>query len=406
MMNWGKRTGRKKMKKLRRLLLLGVWAAAALLLNTPAQSGTDGSLKWQYYASSSISSSPTLGPDGTIYFGTYNGANSAAVGVKADGTLKGSFSIPASIDRSTLAFGADGTVYFGATNGIVYAIKSVGGALQWSYATGGNVGSSPAVGADGTVYFGADNGNLYAVKNGALLWSIPHGSNECSPAIGANGTIYAGDAAAGYFNAVNPDGSIKWSYFPLTASSSPAIARDGTIYVGSYNSALYALKADGTLKWLRLLTSGAYIYSSPAIGPDGTIYVGSNDQRLYAVNPDGTIKWSYLTGGQIWSSPAVGASGVIYVGSGDGNLHAVNPADGSKRWTYPIGSGAFASYPSPVIGPDGVVYVTSWDQNLYAIYTDCGGPASSSWPMFHRDARRTGRFPLTLTGFLVLMLGG
>jgi outer membrane protein assembly factor BamB len=274
--------------------------------------------------------------------------------------------------------------------------------VKWTYTTGRTIYSSTALGADGTVYFQTINTNgLYAVKNGVLKWSLDIGG-QSSPAIGRDGTIYAGGGP--WLSAVKPNGDINWTF---TAGndlySSPALGRDGTIYVGCYDGRLYAVKRDGTLKWSRSLSgSSANLWSSPAIGPDGTIYLGSaSDNRLYAVNPDGTIKWSYLTGGQIWSSPAVGGSGVIYVGSGDGKLHAVNPTDGSQRWTYSTGY----TESSPVIGPDGVVYIGS-GSTLYAIYTDCGGPAASSWPMFHRDARRTGRIPLSLSDRLMLLLLG
>ena len=36
--------------------------------------------------------------------------------------------------------------------------------------------------------------------------------------------------------------------------------------------------------------------SSPAIDADGTIYVGSWDTNLYAVNADGSLKWRLKTG--------------------------------------------------------------------------------------------------------------
>ena len=246
-----------------------------------------------------------------------------------------------------------------------------------------------------------DDIGLCAVKNGSLKWSA-HAGESASPAIGPDGIIYSGGGP--WLNAVKPNGDIKWTFTAGSSIySSPALGRDGTVYVGCYDGNLYAVNRDGTFKWSRSLSgASAIIWSSPAIGPDGTIYIGSGtDNRLYAVNADGTIKWSYLTGGQIWSSPAVGANGVIYVGSDDGKLHAVNPADGSQRWVYSTGGDVTSS---PVIGPDGVVYVGG-GATLYAIYTDCGGPAGSSWPMFHRDSRHTGRIPITLSGLLLLMLG-
>jgi len=115
--------------------------------------------------------------------------------------------------------------------------------------------------------------------------------------------IYVGSFDT-YLYALNPDGTLKWKFGTGDwVLSSPAIAPDGTIYVGSEDYYLYALNPDGTLKWK--FGTGDYIDSSPAIAPDGTIYVGSYDYYLYALNPDGTLKWKFKTGAEVWSSPAV-----------------------------------------------------------------------------------------------------
>ena len=58
------------------------------------------------------------------------------------------------------------------------------------------------------------------------------------------------------------------------------------VYIGSSDGKLYAINADGALKWT-FQTKDA-IESSPAIGPDGTVYIGSNDTHLYAIG--GTLQ--------------------------------------------------------------------------------------------------------------------
>lgn len=65
------------------------------------------------------------------------------------------------------------------------------------------------------------------------------------------------------------------------------------------------------------------------MGSDGTVYVGAGDNRLYAVTAQGKLKWSFLaTGnGPINSSPVVDTNGTVYVGSQDGNVYAVTSAD-------------------------------------------------------------------------------
>ena len=76
------------------------------------------------------------------------------------------------------------------------------------------------------------------------------------------------------------------------------------------------------------------------LGPDGTIYIGSWDTYVYAVNSDGTLKWKYQTDGSIapLASPTLSNDGnTIYVGSGDrnkdegGTLYALN-SNGTLQW--------------------------------------------------------------------------
>ncbi len=204
------------------------------------------------------------------------------------------------------------------------------------------------------------------------------------------------------------DSLIHWRTDLGGILSSPAIDSDGTIYAGSFNSTLYAVNRDGSVKW-EYPTAG-WISSSPAIGKDGTVFVGSQDNYLHAVNPDGTNKWKYWTGqppslpapvytspvisrnnvllftsdrgmvyandadtgASLWtaniapyslSSPSVGDDGTVYVGDANGDLHSIR-ADGSTAWKFHTGNRIGTA---PAIGDDGTIYVTSADGNCYAI---------------------------------------
>jgi len=55
--------------------------------------------------------------------------------------------------------------------------------------------------------------------------------------------------------------------------------------------------------------------TAPSIGGDRTIYFGSNDcYTISALNPDGTLKWSYRKGFGAFmrSAPAIGRDGRLY----------------------------------------------------------------------------------------------
>jgi len=125
--------------------------------------------------------------------------------------------------------------------------------------------------------------------------------------------------------------------------SSPAVAADGTVYVGSRDEHFYAVNPDGTLRstyktgWpnagpfhkliRRLptwLTAGLdEITTAPVFSAEGTVYIGSNNNYLYALNADGTLKWKFETGDGIFSSPRISRDGTAYAGSWDGCLYAL-----------------------------------------------------------------------------------
>ncbi len=385
-----------------------------------------------------------------------------------DGSLDWSFATGGPVESSP-AIGADGTIYFGSSDKYFYAVN-FNGTLKWKFATSGTVDSSPAIGADGTIYFGSGDGNLYALAGGIAPtptatvtapptatatatqtatptlaptltptptqtptltplqtptptqspaptptpitpWPMFHhdiahtglspydtsanpglekwafatgGQSTSAPAIGADDIIYFG-SEDGNLYAVNPNGTLKWKFATGgPVDTSPAIGADGTIYVGvgAYTRYLYAVNPNGTQKWVFSLGAQNFVtgsFSSPAIGADGTIYVGSWDGNLYALTDGGQgsvkEKWSFVTGGAVYSSPAIGADGTIYVGSYDGNLYAIT--DGgqntvTQKWALVAGGSV---YSSPAIGADGTIYVgsaisNSYDEDLYAVKPD------------------------------------
>jgi len=325
---------------------------------SPFNGSEQNTLRWNFPTGQRITSSPVIGADGTVYFGSYDGNLYA---VNPDGSLKWSFKAEQMID-STPAIAPDGTIYFGSWDKSLYAIKPDGKGV-WKVQSSARISSSPTIGPDGTIYIGSDDAFLYAVNpDGSLKWSFKTSERIFSTAaLAPDGTVYVGSFDNNLY-AINPDGTEKWR-FPTAGFvfSSPSIGPDGTVYVGSYDNNIYAVNPDGSLKWM--FVTGFWVQASPSIAPDGTIYAGSLDGNLYAINPDGTEKWRFMTGDLVVSSAVIDSDGTIYFGSVDKNLYAVNP-DGTEKWRFESNARIFSS---PSIAPDGTIYVGSVDNNLYAI---------------------------------------
>jgi outer membrane protein assembly factor BamB len=210
---------------------------------------------------------------------------------------------------------------------------------------------------------------LNAQTEGTSQWSfLTSGPVSGSPAVASDGTIYVGNEASiasqSRLYAIRADGSLRWQFTGASDwfTGTPAVGPDGTIYIGSWDGRLYAINpATGTARWS--YTTLGFIASSPAVAADGTIYVGSADRSLHAINPDGSAKWTYLVSDWVDSSPAIAGDGTIYFGSYDNYLYALNP-NGTLRWRFNAGDDVTSS---PAIGADGTIYIGSANGRLYAL---------------------------------------
>lgn len=349
----------------------------------------EGGRHWRAAIGDPVWSSAAVDKDGRVYVGS-NGHKLYAF--DANGKRQWTYSTGGKVISSPL-IGSTGIIYVGSTDGWLHAVRSNDGSVAWKFHIKGAVYSSPAQAADGTIYIGSmgQNCGLYAFNsNGTLKWKkIASAGVRSCPAVGGGGSVYVG-AMDGWLYAFDPKGNQLWKFRTKDmVNSSPAVEFKGTVdqtvYVGSLDGYLYAVNAqNGKQKWKQNVYGA---FSSPAIGSEGTVYIGSERARIWAFKPDGTIYWEFWTGGSVRSSPAIGADGTIYIGADDYQVYAISPK-GKLRWAAPTHGYVYAS---PTIAVNGRLYVGSSDRYLYAFNIGSKGPFISSWPMFHHDARHTGR---------------
>ncbi len=377
--HWRSRLGRK----------FGIAVAGMLLASSLHLFGEEpGTILWSTALDniSPFDSCAAIASDGTIYVTTTAHLDA----LEPNGHRKWAFATT-SDNKSSPAIGDDGTIYFGSRDRKFYAVTPQG-RQKWSFQTGAWVDSSPAIGADGTLYFGSWDNKFYALNPaGVKLWEFQTGGPiDSSPAIGLDGTIYFG-SHDGKFYALEPNGSRRWAFEtggPII--SSPAIAADGTLYITSVDGNFYALTPQGAKKW-QLHTGGIHA-SSPALDEKGVIYLGVNN-FIAAVNPDGTLwpKWGFGVDDEqhtlhIDSSPAITTDGLMIFGTDYGNLMGFGITRNWPAWSARI-YGAIKA--SPTIAQDGTTYVGSM-MKFHAI-RGTKALAQSSWPKFRGDLRQTGR---------------
>jgi outer membrane protein assembly factor BamB len=149
------------------------------------------------------------------------------------------------------AVGPDGTIYVGANNSDFYAIKP-DGTLKWKFEAEPEVAgiwSSPALSPDGKiVYFGANKGGVYALNtaDGSKVWQNPlfGGSVFASPTLDRNGTLYVG-ATTGHVFALEASTGQQLSVFDTAGAvwTAPAIRPDGTLVAANRNGLVTVFSA-------------------------------------------------------------------------------------------------------------------------------------------------------------------
>jgi outer membrane protein assembly factor BamB len=211
----------------------------------------DGQQLWAIPVGTSITSSPAISPDGgTIYIGSsdqqlYAVTSSGIIDWKF-GTDRYGYYAGGSISSSP-AVGTDGTIYIGCDNTYVFAVNPTNGGRKWAYKTGGAIKSSPAISSDGTtIYVGSSDSKLYALNtsDGQEKWISTFIGNkiESSPIVGKDGTIYVGSWDKNVY-AIDPaTGKEIWHYTTGDMiKSSPAISDKGVLYIGSDDKRLYSI---------------------------------------------------------------------------------------------------------------------------------------------------------------------
>ncbi|GEM_PF-1869571 len=316
------------------------------------------SIRWHFQTGGSILSSPTIDPDGIIYF---TSGNDSLYAISIDGERLWSVHIFSTQSSPTIRM--DSTIYVGDATGKLWVFYK-DGSYRWSYDCGNSINSSPVVIPDGTIYVTSTNDSIYAINvDGTLKWKTGVNSGILtSLVISLEGYIYLG-TANGRLYCLKPDGHIFW-YVSTGAKiiSSPSIdTTSGIVYFGSCNGKLYAFDKYGIKKWE--FQTNDTIVSSPGINIDGSIIFGSNDNHIYCLHPDGTVKWDFETGGKVKSSPVIDAKRNLYIGSDDSILYCLNADNGTSIWQKKL-SGKINSLS---LGANGNLYAGCSDGNLYSV---------------------------------------
>jgi outer membrane protein assembly factor BamB len=233
-------------------------------------------------------------------------------------------------DNSSPIVGADGTIYFGSAEpNAIFAIHP-DGSLKWQFDTADWVANDLAIAPNGGVVFVSED-RLYVVDpDGSERWSRVLGAPGAAGglqygnlAIGRDGTIYVPDDTNDTVEAYASDGALLWRTDVGGRPRGTSLGRDETVYIINSSCELVALWRSGIERW-RYTTGTSSCWTTPAIGSDGTIYFVDGSGGVRAVNPDGTEKWNSagLLAGRTSGQIAIGADGTLYA-SDNATLYAI-----------------------------------------------------------------------------------
>jgi outer membrane protein assembly factor BamB len=278
----------------------------------------NGNIKWKYNAGYPLQSSPILDTNDNIYFGAGQSVYSITDGFDyAYLRWLRPFDTSANVNSSP-ALGQNGFLYFGSDDGYLYAVNSLTGVLQWKKNLSlpdtlitHPIYTSATVDACNNVIIGNGSymdGSLNYLDgiNGDILWQKSYGEQDgpIYNTVAVNGdTIYLSNIA--FLYAIDRvTGSKKWKYFSQNCYyTSPVIDANGIIYLAGINTSIYEKSNHATIMAIRDLGTSAEDYwppydsgvayerfAPPVIGNNRTIYISSSSNvnsnagnKIYAI---------------------------------------------------------------------------------------------------------------------------
>jgi outer membrane protein assembly factor BamB len=275
-----------------------------------------------------------------------------------DGRTLWRFRLGHSGEASSPAVFGDDLVAHG-KGGRVFLLDRHNGRLRWSFATAGEIESSPVV-RKGVDYFGDWAGNVYALdlRRRRLRWAYYGGAKITASATLAGPTVYVGDYAGRLLALDAETGRLRFAVSAGSPVYGASAAAAGRIFVPSRDTgAVVAFSTSGRYLWQR--STGSYVYSAPAVWK-GRVFFGSYNGLLYCVAArTGDLQWTVPMGGRVSGSPVV-VGGVVYAGSFAHRIVGVDARSGKVLFRFPHGEYV------PVSGNRGRLLLHGWS-SLWAV---------------------------------------
>jgi hypothetical protein len=281
---------------------------------------------------------PTVGPDGALYFTTIEPRSDTAsvirvrdCGDSAHVEWRAQFPILTTEPGWGVTIGHDG---------IIYAVCRSGDQLR---------GALVAMDTTGTILWQ----DTTSIEGSCWLYA---------PVTDSRSRVILGDDD-GNLHCFNPDGTIAWSTYVGwdMYHGGIAVGYDDRIYFQSEDSRLYCYDSDGRWVWAQYIPYDAFGFTSPCVLSDSTVLTySSEDDELTCFSWEGDVLWTFVIEDSVeeaWRSRG-------RRDEGDGEA-------------------------TPLVGPDGNVYLAGFF-STYCLAIGKARLANTAWPTYNHDNARSG----------------
>jgi|AGTN01.3.fsa_nt_gi FOG: WD40-like repeat len=349
-------------------------------------------LDWSKQVNGNIAASPVI-VEGVLYYTNDTGYTLIAANL-TDGEILFKRGLSGSLESTPAV--TDDAIIIGAYDGSIYSLRKYDGSTIWKASLGESMFSSPLVDYS-HIYIGTDRGSFYAINQatGAVSWKLPDNATQGTPA-GDDGKVFIG-MLDGNVYALDPEtGRVIWSFDTNDSIHSSPMVYDDMVYIASRNGTLYALdEQSGTSRWT--VDLGYKTDATPSLDPaTGTVFIGTFGGYVWALNAtSGDTLWISQFLGPIYATAAVSGD-TVYGNTEEGKLFALDVADGTLRWTYDMGSEAWAS---PAVA-EGRLVTGTIDGQLLVFKESAEGPTAAPSP----TAKPVSPTPAPAPGAIVCLL--